>query len=68
MQTGPAKHLGEFHLAHRRAKHLELANDVMNEVGESIHRITNLNERVGAFLVQAVGPGRDCRWCDEGSP
>ena len=67
MQTNPAENLGDLDLAHRRAQHLEPIDDVANEVGESIHGFTNLDERVGSLVVEALHPGGNRRRSDEES-
>ena len=59
MQPGSAENLGDLDSAHRRTEHLEPAHDVAHEIGEAIHRITDLNDGPGALLIQTMHPRGD---------
>jgi hypothetical protein len=51
--------LSDFHLSERRAKGFQAPHDVTDELGKAIDRFGQLDECVGAFLVEPGHPGGD---------
>jgi hypothetical protein len=59
MKPGPCEDLGDLDLSQSRAKDLQTAHQVAHEIGESIHRLWQPDERIRAFLVETSRPRGD---------
>ena len=65
VEAGSAEHPGDLPGAHRGAERLQPADDVRNEVGETVYGFGESHERVGSLVVESVHPGRDGERGDE---
>jgi hypothetical protein len=68
MKTGACQHASDPSRSHLRAKHLQPTHQVADKIRKPVHRFTDLDERVGAFVVKALRPGGDRQRCDEEPP
>jgi len=65
VKAGAGKYLGDLHHSQARAKDLQTAHQVAHEIGESIHRLWQPDERIRPFLVESSRPGGDGERCHE---
>ncbi len=65
MQSCPAQRLGDLDLAHGGAQDFQTLHDVADEVRELIHRLTQLQQGIGALIIDAFHPGCNGGRCDE---
>jgi hypothetical protein len=61
METCATEHLGDLHLTHAGTQYLETLHGVPHKLGEAIHGLTKLQERIGTFFVDTLRPGTDRR-------
>ena len=64
MESSPAEHLGDLDLTEAGTKQLQPADDVANQVRESVYRNRDPQQGVRAVLVDPSFPGTECRGGD----
>ena len=53
-QASPSRALGDLHFAQHRTRHFELLDKVTREIREFVHLLAELDQGVGAFLVDTI--------------